>query len=365
MKGQLVGALGQLVAVLAGLRRGKGLEGKIEGQERTLADQIRLVQSLRQQILLLTDEDETTSSSSSTNPTNRLAWAKVDLLLATIITLLHSSEEPPPPSPSAPLDPFHDDNIASSSHHSDLPPEYQGDAFNPARSRNVSGDTTYSYLTSSAHDDPPTSLPLYSQQCRYSLESTSTLAAEADHKQPLLPRPSSHQTLPTSSSFRSEKLRLDLDAVTSAIDRLNAVAPQLASQRAVPRALTPAELEEIEVARMVGRGKMLDQTAAASPALLLQQQRQRNADEMGKGKMNPLKEKELGEIWDRIEKAHGTRLAKQEALMRPEWEQEKVSLNHFTLSTRPSTHAACTQLTCPFSLPSIEPLPFAEGGLPE
>lgn len=65
-------------------------------------------------------------------------------------------------------------------------------------------------------------------------------------------RPSfSHERL-ASATIQSEKMRLDLEAVTFAIDRLYLVAPQLLDQRVELKASKMAELEK---ARQSGKGK--------------------------------------------------------------------------------------------------------------
>ncbi|KAL7416578.1 HECT-like ubiquitin-conjugating enzyme-binding-domain-containing protein [Mrakia frigida] len=98
-------------------------------------------------------------------------------------------------------------------------------------------------------------------------------------------------------SSSEEKMRLDLDSVTAAISRLYTVAPQLGDQRVE---LNDRKRDEMDLARMVGRGKMTDQVAES------------------KGKQREeTKEQELGQIWERIEQAHGRRLNGQEAEMRP------------------------------------------------
>lgn len=65
-------------------------------------------------------------------------------------------------------------------------------------------------------------------------------------------RPSFSQERLTSATIRSEKMRLDLEAVTIAIDRLYLVAPQLLDQRVELKASKRAELEK---AKRAGNSK--------------------------------------------------------------------------------------------------------------
>lgn len=268
--GQLLGSLGQLVGILTELIGEQTEESYRDDQPAQrpsyeLIDRLLLVQARRPQ--------HTTSA-------RQIVWAKIDLLLATVITLTHSESS---------LE--HEQPQRVSANH-DLPPEYERGA------------------GSSDNELHP---PTYTDQSRFSSESISQTDTA---KQPATQ--SERAGSPLSSC--SEKLRLDLDAVTSAIDRLSAVAPQLTDQRATLRPVTVAQLREIEVARMVGRGRMLDQTASISLEGPVDA-----TSWKGKGRSGALHEDELGAIWDKIERAHSSRLDRQEAVMRPEAEELRVS----------------------------------------
>jgi len=76
----------------------------------------------------------------------------------------------------------------------------------------------------------------------------SSLAHEAKD----MKRPSHSQERLTSTTIQNEKMRLDLDAVTIAIDRLYLVAPQLLDQRVE---LKESKMAELEKARQAGNRK--------------------------------------------------------------------------------------------------------------
>lgn len=136
---------------------------------------------------------------------NALLWSQIDTMLEQVMTLCRQRQRTPEP-----LRP-----PSSSDVH---PPEYD--------------------LAGSPIDDI---LPAYDGP-------RSSFAHEAqDMKRPSF----THERL-ASTTVQSEKMRLDLEAVTIAIDRLYLVAPQLLNQRVELKASKMAELEK---ARQAGKGK--------------------------------------------------------------------------------------------------------------
>ena len=103
---------------------------------------------------------------------------------------------------------------------------------------------------------------------------------------------------PSGVSLLTEKRRQDFTHLSDAIDRLNVVAPQLDNQRV---ALGEGKASELELARLVGRGRMDDQYASVGSK--------------GKARAEATAgdEAELHEIWQRIEKAHGRRIDGQDS----------------------------------------------------
>lgn len=121
------------------------------------------------------------------------------------------------------------------------------------------------------------------------------------------------QTLP--SDTHSEKMRMDLESVTMAIDRLYLVAPQLHNQRVE---LRKSKLEELERARLAGPS------------------RERKEETVLKGKGKHKDVKELEKILDMVDKASSRRLHSQSVIINgdmkarlekaKEAEKQKVSL---------------------------------------
>jgi hypothetical protein len=106
---------------------------------------------------------------------------------------------------------------------------------------------------------------------------------------------------PSGVSLLTEKRRQDFTHLSDAIDRLNVVAPQLDNQRV---ALGEGKASELELARLVGRGRMDDQYATVGS----KGKARAEATETAAGD-----EAELHEIWQRIEKAHGRRIDGQDS----------------------------------------------------
>lgn len=136
---------------------------------------------------------------------NALLWSQIDAMLEQVMTLCRQRQRTLQPlRPPTNLDTY--------------PPEYD--------------------LTGSPIDDI---LPAYDGP-------RSSFGHEAqDTKRPSF----SHERL-VSTTIQSEKMRLDLEAVTFAIDRLYLVAPQLLDQRVELKASKMAELEK---AKQAGKGK--------------------------------------------------------------------------------------------------------------
>jgi len=136
---------------------------------------------------------------------NALLWSQIDVTLEQVMTLCRQRQRILEPLlPPGSFDAF--------------PPEYD--------------------LAGSPTDDVP---PAYD-------DPRSSLAYEANGTK----RPSLSQERLASATIQSEKMRLDLDAVTIAIDRLYLVAPQLLDQRVELKASKMAELEK---ARKAGKSK--------------------------------------------------------------------------------------------------------------
>ncbi|QRW04767.1 HECT-like Ubiquitin-conjugating enzyme (E2)-binding [Ceratobasidium sp. AG-Ba] len=159
-----------------------------------------------------------------------MLWAQVDHVLGDIHTLCHDRALPTPF-----LSPYQSD-----AYDRNLPPEYeQGDY----------------------HEAHP---PVYETP----LQPYSDMAPEKEKSldtQSVLQRASSHRE----SIVSSEKMKLDLDSVMMAIDRLYMVAPQLNSQRVE---LKGRKLEQMEFARVAGAieklvdsGRLDDQRAVYRP----------------------------------------------------------------------------------------------------
>lgn len=106
---------------------------------------------------------------------------------------------------------------------------------------------------------------------------------------------------PSGVSLLTEKRRQDFTHLSDAIDRLNVVAPQLDNQRV---ALGKGKASELELARLVGRGRMDDQYATVG---------NKGKARAGATSAAGGDEAELLEIWQRIEKAHGRRISGQES----------------------------------------------------
>ena len=136
---------------------------------------------------------------------NALLWSQIDITLEQVMTLCRQRQRTLEPlRPSASWDTY--------------PPEYD-----------LAGSPTDDILP--AYDGPRSSFTHETQ----------------DTKRPSL----SHERR-VSATIQSEKMRLDLEAVTFAIDRLYLVAPQLLDQRVELKASKMAELEK---ARQAGKGK--------------------------------------------------------------------------------------------------------------
>ena len=136
--------------------------------------------------------------------------------------------------------------------------------------------------------EPPTYDP-----AEYS-ETAATKAAQSYHK------PTSSSMHPQAQSPVEEKMRLDLEAVTMAIDRLYLVAPQLSNQRIE---LKRAKLEQMEQARAGGSNTIASSARRKGKAkeILGNGLRDRRATTSGT-KAAQEAEQELRDCWSSLEK---------------------------------------------------------------
>ena len=185
---------------------------------------------------------------------NTLLWSQMDTTLERVVTLCRQRQRTLEPLlPPGNLDIF--------------PPEYD--------------------LTGSPTDE---ALPAYDGL-------QSPLAYETKDK-----RPSLSQERLASTTTQNEKMRLDLDAVTLAIDRLYLVAPQLLDQRVE---LKESKMMELEKARRTGNSKgkqkqgdlkelehMLEMIAKASKRKIIEQTYVMNGDTRAKQERARRKESE-------------------------------------------------------------------------
>ncbi|KAJ1311846.1 hypothetical protein OPQ81_010307 [Rhizoctonia solani] len=172
-----------------------------------------------------------------------MLWAQVNHVLGEIQTLCHERTVPTPF-----LSPYH-----SADYDRTLPPEYDHDEF---------GANPPLYETPS---QPFVDFP--QEKEKRSSEEHSTHQSASSHRE---------------SIVSSEKMRLDLDSVMMAIDRLYLVAPQLSNQRVE---LKSGKLEQMEFARVAGAieklvdtGRLDDQRATYRPASALRKGKQRLED---------------------------------------------------------------------------------------
>jgi ubiquitin-protein ligase E3 D len=153
--------------------------------------------------------DRNLHTHSNSNPVsvveNALLWSQIDTMLEQVMTLCRQRQRTLEPlRPPTNLDTY--------------PPEYD-----------LAGSPTDDILP--AYDGPRSSF---------------------GHEAQNMKRPPFSQERLVSATIQSEKMRLDLEAVTFAIDRLYLVAPQLLDQRVELNASKRAELEK---ARQAGKGK--------------------------------------------------------------------------------------------------------------
>ncbi|KAL5499110.1 hypothetical protein ACEPAH_1628 [Sanghuangporus vaninii] len=174
-----------------------------------------------------------------------LLWSRIDQELETVSTLCRQRNEPPP-------SPYPDV----------LPPEYE------AYGRG---------------DDEALLPPEYEY------------ASYAQSEKEKAPTYSHHQT--QSSDAANEKMRMDLDAVAMAIDRLYLVAPQLHNQRVE---LRKSKVDELERARLAGPSSA------------------RNAERLSKGKEKENDVRELERIIDLVGKASSRRMDDQSVELNPD-----------------------------------------------
>jgi len=173
---------------------------------------------------------------------NVLLWSEIDIALEQVMTLCRQRQQA--------LEPL---LLPSSS--DVLPPEYD-----------LAGSPTDDVLP--AYDGP-----------------RSSFAHEAKDAK----RPSFSQERSNSATIRNEKMRLDLEAVTIAIDRLYLVAPQLLDQRVELKASKRAQLEK---ARQAGNSKgkekhrelehMVEMIGRASERKITEQTYVMNSDTKGR-----------------------------------------------------------------------------------
>ncbi|KAL5522612.1 hypothetical protein ACEPAG_8629 [Sanghuangporus baumii] len=174
-----------------------------------------------------------------------LLWSRIDQELETVSRLCRQRNEPPPsPYPDA------------------LPPEY--DAYGRG-------------------DDEALLPPEYEY------------ASNAQSEKEKAPTYSHHQA--QASDVANEKMRMDLDAVAMAIDRLYLVAPQLHNQRVE---LRKSKVDELERARLAGPSSA------------------RNAERSSKGKEKEKDARELERIIDLVGKASSRRMDDQSVELNPD-----------------------------------------------
>ncbi|CAE6415948.1 unnamed protein product [Rhizoctonia solani] len=177
--------------------------------------------------------NRSTQGSSVSTTEQTMLWAQVNHVLGEIQTLCHERTVLTPF-----LSPYH-----SADYDKTLPPEYDHDEY---------GANPPLYETSSQ------SLVDFAQEKeKRSLEEQSMHRGAASHRE---------------SIVSSEKMKLDLDSVMMAIDRLYLVAPQLSNQRVE---LKSRKLEQMEFARVAGAieklvdtGRLDDQRATYRPSAL-------------------------------------------------------------------------------------------------
>ncbi|CAE6420226.1 unnamed protein product [Rhizoctonia solani] len=182
-------------------------------------------------------------SSSVSAREKAMLWAQVNRVLGEIQTLCHERADPAPF-----FSPYH-----SADYDRTLPPEYE-------------------------HDELEANPPLYETPSQ-------PFADFAQEKEKTsLEEQSIHRGAPShrESIVSSEKMKLDLDSVMMAIDRLYLVAPQLSNQRVE---LKSRKLEQMEFARVAGAieklvdtGRLDDQRATYRPNSALRKGKQRLED---------------------------------------------------------------------------------------
>ncbi|KAF8761369.1 HECT-like Ubiquitin-conjugating enzyme (E2)-binding [Rhizoctonia solani] len=172
-----------------------------------------------------------------------MLWAQVNHVLGDIQNLCHERAVPTPF-----LSPYH-----SAGYDRTLPPEYD-------------------------HDDYSANPPVYETPSQPFVDFPSEKEKESLQEQSVHRGASSHRE----SIVASEKMKLDLDSVMMAIDRLYMVAPQLSNQRVE---LKTRKLEQMEFARVAGAieklvdsGRLDDQRATYRPTSALRKGKQRLED---------------------------------------------------------------------------------------
>ncbi|ELU41223.1 hypothetical protein AG1IA_04749 [Rhizoctonia solani AG-1 IA] len=172
-----------------------------------------------------------------------MLWAQVNHVLGDIQNLCHERAVPTPF-----LSPYH-----SAGYDRTLPPEYD-------------------------HDDYSANPPVYETPSQPFVDFPSEKEKESLEEQSVHRGASSHRE----SIVASEKMKLDLDSVMMAIDRLYMVAPQLSNQRVE---LKTRKLEQMEFARVAGAieklvdsGRLDDQRATYRPTSALRKGKQRLED---------------------------------------------------------------------------------------
>ncbi|CAE6344156.1 unnamed protein product [Rhizoctonia solani] len=194
--------------------------------------------------LRLQDSKSSGSTQGSVISTEQaMLWAQVNHVLGDIQNLCHERAVPTPF-----LSPYH-----SADYDRALPPEYD-------------------------HDEYGANPPVYETPSQPFVD----FAPEKEKRS--LEEHSIHRDMPShrESTVASEKMKLDLDSVMMAIDRLYKAAPQLSNQRVE---LKSRKLEQMEFARVAGAieklvdsGRLDDQRAIYRPASTLRKGKQRLED---------------------------------------------------------------------------------------
>lgn len=240
----------------------------------TASDQNQIYETLGRQVLSVRAHQASSHEGSFGSPTSMAAqqlWDEINRDMELVLTLCRART----PGPIVQTSPQTPDLVSleaptQTNYFDHLPPEYD-------------------------YQDYPQDLPMYEHG--ESLQEEARAAAEKKRSS------ETDRAAEGEPRISSEKMRIDLEAITSAIDRLYQVAPQLHNQRVeldgkkleemesarksgagLRNALSASELAvQSEASKLVGRGRMTDQTAMPSKRFSTEVLRQK-LDIKGKGK---------------------------------------------------------------------------------